>query len=93
MKPSDLDRFRSLLLADKARVLKAVRRGVMAIAHEGNESESYVGRAHSNHLADQGSDEAEYETQLLLSASQAAHPRERSGARVLPPSQRARRST
>ncbi len=48
----------------------------MAIAHEGYESESNAGRAHSNHQADQGSDEAEYETQLLLSASQAAYLRE-----------------
>jgi DnaK suppressor protein len=35
-----------------------------------------AGRAHSNHLADQGSDEAEYETRLLLSASQKEYLRE-----------------
>ncbi len=72
----NLDHFRDILLAEKGRLLKSVQRGVKAIAHDDNESESSSGRAHSNHLADQGSDEAEYETQLLLSASQADYLRE-----------------
>ena len=72
----NLEPFREILLAEKSRLLKSVQRGVKAIAHDDNESESSSGRAHSNHLADQGSDEAEYETQLLLSASQAEYLRE-----------------
>jgi len=76
MEQLNLEHFREILLAEKARLLKNVSRNVKAIAHSDNESESSSGRAHSNHLADQGSDEAEYETQLLLSASQAGYLRE-----------------
>ena len=76
MRKLNLDHFREILLGEKSRLLKSVQRGVKAIAHDDNESESNIGRAHSNHLADQGSDEAEYETQLLLSASQAETLRE-----------------
>jgi DnaK suppressor protein len=72
----NLEHFRDILLAERSRLLKSVQRGVKAIAHDDNESESSSGRAHSNHLADQGSDEAEYETQLLLSASHAEYLRE-----------------
>ncbi len=76
MQKLNLEHFREILLVEKMRLLKSVKRGVKAIAHDDNESESTSGRAHSNHLADQGSDEAEYETQLLLSASQAQYLRE-----------------
>jgi DnaK suppressor protein len=71
-----LAEFRDILTTERDRLLKDVQRNTKAIRHADNESEGTAGRAHSNHLADQGSDEAEYETKLLLSASQSEYLRE-----------------
>ena len=71
-----LGKFREILDQERQRLLKNVERNDRAIRHADGESESSAGRAHSNHLADQGSDEAEYETKLLLSASQKEYLRE-----------------
>jgi len=71
-----LEEFREILMNERARLLKDVRRNDKAIRHADGESEGGAGRAHSNHLADQGSDEAEYETKLLLSATQNVYLRE-----------------
>ena len=70
MDKKHLDEFREILMNERTRLLKDVQRNDKAIRHADGESEGGAGRAHSNHLADQGSDEAEYETKLLLSASQ-----------------------
>ncbi len=70
MNNKTLAEFREILENQRRRLLKDVDRNGKAIRHEDGESESGAGRAHSNHLADQGSDEAEYETKLLLSATQ-----------------------
>jgi len=70
MDKKHLEEFREILMNERARLLKDVKRNDKAIRHADGESEGGAGRAHSNHLADQGSDEAEYETKLLLSASQ-----------------------
>lgn len=71
-----LEEFRDILLNERTRLLKDVKRNDKVIRHADGESEGGAGRAHSNHLADQGSDEAEYETQLLLSATQNVYLRE-----------------
>jgi DnaK suppressor protein len=71
-----LAEFREILEIERNRILKDVQRNDKAIRHADGESEGGAGRAHSNHLADQGSDEAEYETKLLLSASQKEYLRE-----------------
>jgi len=76
MDKKTLAQFREILEKDRARLLKDVQRNEKAIRHADGESESGAGRAHSNHLADQGSDEAEYETKLLLSATQMEYLRE-----------------
>ncbi|HOX25996.1 MAG TPA: TraR/DksA family transcriptional regulator [Candidatus Krumholzibacteria bacterium] len=76
MDKRNLAKFREILLNERARLLKDVQRNEKAIRHADGESESGAGRAHSNHLADQGSDEAEYETKLLLSATQMEYLRE-----------------
>jgi RNA polymerase-binding protein DksA len=76
LKKHDLERFRAILEKERSRLLHNVTRSDRIIGHEDGEYESSAGRAHSNHLADQGSDEFEYETQLLLSASQRAYLRE-----------------
>jgi RNA polymerase-binding protein DksA len=70
LRKTELERFRQLLLDERNRLLRHVSRSEKIIGHEDGEYESSAGRAHSNHLADQGSDEFEYETQLLLSAGQ-----------------------
>jgi RNA polymerase-binding protein DksA len=71
-----LSEFREILERERQRLLRDVQRNDKAIRHADGESESGAGRAHSNHLADLGSDEAEYETKLLLSASQKDYLRE-----------------
>ena len=76
MDSKTLAEFREILEKERMRLLKDVQRNDKAIRHADGESEGGGGRAHSNHLADQGSDEAEYETTLLLSASQKGFLRE-----------------
>jgi len=76
MNSKTLAEFRDLLTTERERLLKDVQRNDKAIRHADGESESGAGRAHSNHMADQGSDEAEYETKLLLSATQTEYLRE-----------------
>ena len=76
MNKTTLAEFREILENECRRLLKDVDRNDKAIRHADGESESGAGRAHSNHLADQGSDEAEYETKLLLSATQKEYLRE-----------------
>ena len=76
LKKTDLEKFRQILVGERNRLLRSVTRSDKIISHQDGEYESSAGRAHSNHLADQGSDEFEYETQLLLSASQRTYLRE-----------------
>ncbi len=76
MDKKHLAEIRDILLAERKRLLKDVQRNDKAIRHADGESEGGAGRAHSNHLADQGSDEAEYDTKLLLSATQNEYLRE-----------------
>jgi RNA polymerase-binding protein DksA len=76
LKKADLTRFRNILLDERRRLLRNVSRSDKIIGFADGEYESTAGHAHSNHLADQGSDEFEYETQLLLSASQRSYLRE-----------------
>jgi RNA polymerase-binding protein DksA len=76
MNSKTLAEYREILDTEPRRLLKDVDRNDKAIRHADGESESGAGRAHSNHLADQGSDEAEYETKLLLSATQKDYLRE-----------------
>jgi len=71
-----LAKFTKQLTEERERLLNQVERNDKAIRHADGESESGAGRAHSNHLADQGSDEAEYETKLLLSATQTEYLRD-----------------
>lgn len=73
---TELAKFHRILEEERDRVLQTVNRSVKIIQHEDGEGEAGAGRAHSNHMADQGSDEFEYETNLKLSASQIDHLRE-----------------
>jgi len=63
MRKTDLQRFRKLLLDEKERVMQSLAQHEKVIKHTdltGLES----GKAHSNHMADQGSDEFLYETTI-----------------------------
>ena len=73
---TELKSFQKTLTDERNRVLRSVNRAVKVIQHEDGEGDTGAGRAHSNHMADQGSDEFEYETHLKLSASQSEYLRE-----------------
>ena len=63
MRKTDLQRFRKLLLDEKERVMQSLAQHEKVIKH--NElSGLETGKAHSNHMADQGSDEFLYETTI-----------------------------
>ena len=76
MRKTDLERFKKILLAEKERVTKALARHVQAIENAAEDAGGGKGKAHSNHMADQGSDESNYETILQTAASERAYLRE-----------------
>jgi len=75
MRKTELARFKKILLAEKERVTKALARHTKFIENAAEEA-GYSGKAHSNHMADQGSDESNYETILQMTASEREHLRE-----------------
>jgi len=64
MRKTDLQRFRKILLEEKERVAQSLAKHEKIIKHTDDESGLEVGKAHSNHMADQGSDEFQYETTI-----------------------------
>jgi len=64
MRKTDLARFRKLLLAEKERVTESLANHEKTIKHTDDQSGLETGKAHSNHMADQGSDEFQYETTI-----------------------------
>ncbi len=75
MRKTELARFKKILLAEKERVTKALARHTKFIENAAEEA-GYSGKAHSNHMADQGSDESNYETILQMTASEREYLRE-----------------
>ena len=75
MRKSDLERFKKILLAEKERVTKALGRHTKIIENAAEEGGG-GGKAHSNPMADQGSDENNYETLLQMTASEKEYLRE-----------------
>ena len=63
MRKTDLQRFRKLLLDEKERVMQSLAQHEKVIKHT-DLSGLETGKAHSNHMADQGSDEFLYETTI-----------------------------
>jgi RNA polymerase-binding protein DksA len=53
-----------LLTAEKERVMQSLAKHEKIIKHTDDQSGLEVGKAHSNHMADQGSDEFQYETTI-----------------------------
>jgi RNA polymerase-binding protein DksA len=63
MRKTELQRFRKMLTAEKERVTLSLAQHEKIIKHT-DQSGLEVGKAHSNHMADQGSDEFQYETTI-----------------------------
>jgi len=70
MRKTELQRFRRLLEAEKERVTRSLAQHEKVIRNEAGSEGSGTGRAHSNHLADQGTDEYEYEATIQTASSQ-----------------------
>ncbi len=64
MRKTELQRFRKLLTEEKDRVTQSLTHHEKIIKHTDDQSGLEVGKAHSNHMADQGSDEFQYETTI-----------------------------
>ncbi len=64
MRKTELARFRKLLMAEKDRVTQSLAKHEKIIKHTDDQSGLETGKAHSNHMADQGSDEFQYETTI-----------------------------
>lgn len=70
MRKTELERFRKLVTAEKERVEKSLHKHTQSLTHDSEEFGGEGAKAHSNHMADQGSDEFQYETNIQLSASE-----------------------
>jgi len=66
MRKTDLQRFRNLLQEEKDRVSQSLANHEKVIKHEDDQSGLETGKAHSNHMADQGSDEFLYESTIKV---------------------------
>lgn len=64
MRKTELQRFRKMLQDEKDRVMRSLAQHEKIIKHTDDESGIEMGKAHSNHMADQGSDEYQYETTI-----------------------------
>ena len=70
MRKTDLERFRKLIEEEKERVEKSLVKHTKIIHHEGEDFGSDSAKAHSNHMADQGSDEFQYETTIHFASTE-----------------------
>lgn len=70
MRKTELQRFRKLLTAEKERITQSLADREKTIKHRDERSGQGSGKAHSNHLADQGTDEFEYENTIRLASSE-----------------------
>jgi RNA polymerase-binding protein DksA len=70
VRKTELQRFRKRLLAEKERVTRSLSAHEKVIKHNDERSGQNAGKAHSNHLADQGTDEFEYESTIRFASSE-----------------------
>jgi RNA polymerase-binding protein DksA len=68
MRKTELQRFRKQLLAEKERVMQSMAQHEKIIRGQGDEGGG--GKAHSNHLADRGTDEYEYEATIHTASTE-----------------------
>jgi RNA polymerase-binding protein DksA len=69
MRKTELARFRKLLEAERDRVSQSLAKHAKIIKGKGDES-SDGGKSHSNHMADQGTDEYEYEATIQFASTE-----------------------
>jgi len=69
MRKTELARFRKLLEAEKDRVTQSLAKHSKIIKNKGEEA-AIGGKAHSNHMADQGTDEYEYEATIQFASTE-----------------------
>ena len=70
MRKTELQRFRKLLEEEKERVARSLAQHEKIIMHKDEQSGMETGKAHSNHMADQGSDEFQYETTIKFASTE-----------------------
>ncbi|MHB8080257.1 MAG: TraR/DksA family transcriptional regulator [Candidatus Krumholzibacteriia bacterium] len=70
MRKTDLERFRRLLEAERDRVGKSLAKHSNIIKHEGDGPGPDLAKAHSNHMADQGTDEYQYEATIQFATTE-----------------------
>ena len=70
MRKTELQRFRKLLVEEKDRVTQSLAQHEKIIMHTDDQSGLETGKAHSNHMADQGSDEFQYETTIKFAKTE-----------------------
>ena len=73
MRKTELQRFRTMLLQEKEKVSQSLARHEKIISHTDDQSGLETGKAHSNHMADQGSDEFQYETTIKFANKEGRH--------------------
>ena len=70
MRKTELQRFRKLLLAERDRVMQSMAQHQRVIRGQDGEEGGASGRAHSNHLADQGTDEYQHEATIQFASTE-----------------------
>jgi DnaK suppressor protein len=70
MRKVELERFRKRLLEEKSRVTRALNQHSKIIQGQGEEAGYGPGKAHSNHMADQGTDEYQYEATIQFATTE-----------------------
>jgi DnaK suppressor protein len=70
MRKVELQRFRKLLLAEKERVTQSLAQHEKVIQHTDDRAGEGGSKAHSNHMADQGTDEYESEATIRFASSE-----------------------
>jgi RNA polymerase-binding protein DksA len=73
MRKTELERFRKVLLAERERVKRSLAKHAKIVQREGEESGLELAKAHSNHMADQGTDEYQYEATIQFASSESRY--------------------
>ncbi len=70
MRKTELVKFRKNLEKERDRISQALAKRSKIIQHAGDEAGGDASKAHSNHMADQGSDEFQYETTIKYASTE-----------------------
>ena len=70
MRKTELERFRKLLISEKERVTQSLAKREKVIKHTDEQSGMETAKAHSNHMADQGTDEYQYEATIRFATTE-----------------------